>query len=52
MQANARRDETLVEGTDYTVTVPAGRKEVGIYEYTITGKSNYAGAVKKNFTIR
>lgn len=43
--------KTLVEGTDYTVTVPAGRKNAETYTYTVTGMGAYKGTVKKSFTI-
>ena len=43
--------QTLVEGTDYTVNVPAGRTDVGTYTYTITGKGNYSGKVTASFKI-
>ncbi len=43
--------QTLVEGTDYTVNVPAGRTDVGTYTYTITGKGNYTGKVTASFKI-
>ena len=37
---------TLVEGRDYTLTVPAGRTEVGTYTYVATGKGNYSGTAQ------
>ena len=43
--------KTLVAGTDYTVTTPAGRKDVGTYTYTITGKGNYTGKATASFKI-
>lgn len=43
--------KTLVRGTDYTVTVPKGRKNVGKYTYKITFKGNYKGTADKTFTI-
>lgn len=44
-------DQTLVEGTDYTVTVPTGRTDAGTYTYTITGKGSYSGKVTASFKI-
>ena len=44
-------DVVLVSGTDYTVTVPTGRKDAGTYTYTITGKGDYKGTVKASFKI-
>ena len=43
--------KTLVEGSDYTVKKPVGRKNAGIYIYTITGKGAYKGTVMASFTI-
>ncbi len=43
---------TLTEGAHYTVTVPEGRKDPGVYVYTVTGKGRYTGAVQKTFTIK
>ncbi|MBR3816127.1 MAG: fibronectin type III domain-containing protein, partial [Clostridia bacterium] len=42
---------TLVEGTDYDVTVPEGRKNPGIYKYVVTFKGNYEGEKTLKFTI-
>ena len=44
--------QKLTEGTDYTVTVPEGRKFPGTYVYTVTGKGNYGGSVNKEFVIK
>ena len=44
--------EKLTEGTDYTVTVPEGRKTPGTYTYTITGIGLYSGTVSKDFVIK
>ena len=41
----------LIEGKDYTVTAPAGRKEVGKYTYTIRGTGRYFGSITADFTI-
>ena len=46
-----RGTKTLVKGTDYTVTVPAGRTNAGVYTYVITGTGNYGGTVEKLFVI-
>lgn len=45
--------KALVKGTDYTVTVPSGRKNVGKYTYKVTFKGKYAGNTAKSlsFTI-
>lgn len=44
---------TLKKGTDYTVTVSA-KKVVNAGKYTVTvkGKGNYAGTVKKTWTVK
>lgn len=41
----------LKKGTDYTVKVPAGRKKIGIYYYTVTLKGKYSGTKKLAMTI-
>ncbi|MCM1115806.1 MAG: fibronectin type III domain-containing protein [Clostridium sp.] len=41
----------LKSGTDYTVTYPSGRKNVGKYTIKITFKGNYSGTATKSFTI-
>lgn len=41
----------LVNGKDYTVYVPAGRKNVGTYTYKVVFKGLYRGTVTKTFTI-
>ncbi|MDE6413538.1 MAG: InlB B-repeat-containing protein, partial [Eubacterium sp.] len=38
--------------SNYTVTYPSGRKNVGKYTVTIKFKGNYSGTVKKTFTIK
>mgnify|MGYP002468492242 CR=1 FL=1 len=43
--------KSLRNGTDYTVTVPKGRKEIGSYTYTIKFKGNYAGVVTRSMVI-
>lgn len=44
---------TLKKGTDYTVTVPSGRKSVGKYTYKVKFIGKYAGTTAKSlsFTI-
>ncbi|MBP5681872.1 MAG: CotH kinase family protein [Bacteroidales bacterium] len=44
-------DYTLVENTDYTVSMPGGRINTGDYVIEITGKDAYEGTVEKTFTI-
>ena len=41
----------LKAGKDYTVSYPAGRKNVGSYAVTIRFQGNYAGTATKSFTI-
>ncbi len=41
----------LVNGTDYKVSVPSGRKLPGIYKYTITFMGKYSGTKTLDFTI-
>jgi hypothetical protein len=41
----------LVNGTDYDVTIPSGRKNPGVYEYKISFKGNYEGEKTLTFTI-
>lgn len=41
-----------VSSSNYTVTYPNGRKNVGKYAVTIKFKGNYSGSVKKIFTIK
>lgn len=43
--------KALVKGTDYTVTTPSGRKNVGKYTYKITFKGNYSGTKSLSFVI-
>lgn len=42
---------TLAEGVDYTLDVPAGRTDAGLYTYTATGMGNYAGTAEATLTI-
>ncbi|MCM1113950.1 MAG: fibronectin type III domain-containing protein [Clostridium sp.] len=42
----------LKSGTDYTVSYPSGRKNVGKYTIKITFKGNYSGTATKSFTIK
>lgn len=44
--------KTLVEGADYTVTVPTGRKNAETYTYTVTGMGAYKGTAKGTYTIK
>ncbi len=41
-----------IASSNYTVSNPSGRKNVGTYTVTITFKGNYSGSVKKSFTIK
>ena len=41
----------LNEKTDYDVTYPAGRKNIGSYSVTIQFKGNYEGTVNQTFKI-
>ncbi len=43
---------TLKSGTDYTLTRPSGRKNVGKYTYKISFKGNYAGLYTKTLTMK
>ena len=43
---------TLVKGTDYTVTYPSGRTALGSYNVTITMKGNYSGTKTLTFNIK
>ncbi len=43
--------KALVKGTDYTVSIPSGRKNVGRYTYKITFKGNYSGTKSLSFSI-
>lgn len=45
------KGKDLVKGTDYTVTVPTGRKAVGKYTYKVTFKGKYTGTKTLSFTI-
>jgi len=46
------KGNTLVEGTDYTVSVPAGRTEVGTYAYVVDFMGNYIGTTTVDFVIK
>lgn len=46
------KGKTLVNGTDYTVTAPSGRKNPGVYNYVVTFKGNYTGTKTLAFTIQ
>lgn len=43
--------KTLVNGTDYIVTVPNGRKNIGTYTYNVTFVNNYSGTTSVSFVI-
>lgn len=43
--------KTLKKGTDYTVTYPSGRKNVGSYTVTVKMKGNYSGKRTASFKI-
>ncbi len=45
-------ENILVEGTDYTVSVPSGRKKVGTYTYQITFIGDYIGSYEVSFKIK
>ncbi|MDD6603832.1 MAG: leucine-rich repeat protein, partial [Eubacteriales bacterium] len=44
--------KTLVKNTDYTVSYPSGRKNVGKYAVKITFKGKYSGTKTLYFTIK
>nr|MCR5783418.1 DUF6273 domain-containing protein [Clostridia bacterium] len=45
-------DETLAEGTDYTLEWSSGESKLpGIYTVTVNGKGNYSGYVSNIYTI-
>ena len=44
-------NRVLKSGRDYTVSYAKGRKNVGAYNVTITGKGNYFGKVNLSFKI-
>ena len=44
--------KVLKEGTDYTVSYPSGRKNVGKYKVKVTLKGNYTGSKDFEFTIK
>ncbi len=41
----------LTKNTDYAVSIPAGRTRPGAYTYTVTGRGNYSGTIKKTLTV-
>lgn len=45
-------NKKLKNGTDYSVKYAGGRKAVGKYSVTISGKGNYSGKKTKYFTIK
>ena len=46
-----RQGRALSEGTDFTVSYPAGRKNTGIYTLKITFRGSYGGTAEKSFQI-
>lgn len=47
-----RADGTVLkEGTDYDLSMPAGRTDVGSYTYTAKGKGNYTGSATTDMRI-
>lgn len=44
-------ETVLTEGTDYEVTYPAGRRDVGEYTISVTLKGNYSGSGSAKFVI-
>ena len=46
------RGKKLKEGTDYTVTYDAGRKNVGKYDVKVKFKGDYSGKKTLTFTIK
>lgn len=47
-----KNDITLKKDTDYTLTYPSGRKNVGKYAVKVVFKNGYKGTVTKYFTIK
>jgi hypothetical protein len=41
-----------ISSSNYSVSYPSGRKDVGIYTVKITFKGNYSGTVEKTFKIK
>ncbi len=46
------KGNSLKKDTDYTVTIPKGRKNAGIYTYKITFKGSYSGTKELKLTIK
>lgn len=46
------KGNALKKNTDYTVTYPAGRTNVGKYTVKITFKGKYSGTASKTFTVK
>lgn len=44
--------KVLKNGTDYTLTVPSGRTNIGQYTYKVVLKGNYSGTLTRTLTIR
>lgn len=49
---NDSKGNALKKNTDYTVTYPTGRTNVGKYTVKITFKGKYSGTASKTFTIK
>ncbi len=45
------KGKKLKNGTDYTVSMPSGRKKIGKYTVKVTFKGNYSGTKSLSFTI-
>lgn len=45
------KGNTLVKDTDYTVTIPEGRKAAGTYTYVVKLTGNYEGTISLDFVI-
>ncbi len=43
--------KALIQGTDYTVSLPAGRTEMGTYNITVNLTGNYSGVMSKSYSI-
>ncbi len=52
MAGNLTVTNITEDTSDFDITYAEGRKNVGTYEVTVTGKGNYAGAITKSFTIK
>lgn len=45
-------DGKTIRSSNYSVSYPSGRKNVGSYKVKVTFKGNYSGTVSKTFTIK